>query len=338
MSGAPEKPRVAIMIGDPVGVGPEILVRALAEGAFQADCRAILIGSVDVLRNADRICGTGLSFDAVPPGSELPPESSDPRLFCVVDDGELTANSTRPGLVSAESGRAAYRWFMAATTLANRKAVEAVLILPIDSGSLKAAGLSLDKAHSEPEGSYQLRISGALRVVPITEHVPMRDVASFVRRDRILTVVELLAKQLKAWGIAAPRIAVAGLNPHAMFEEDAEEVRPAVEAAVAKGIDAVGPVTPDAVFRQAMDGAYDGVVTMYHDQGQIALKTAAFEGACTVFIGLPAIRVGIPHGSALDIAGTGKAQHYSVLAALQTIAALLTGRAPGRDPTLMAAQ
>jgi 4-hydroxythreonine-4-phosphate dehydrogenase len=136
----------------------------------------------------------------------------------------------------------------------------------------------------------------------------------------------MLDANLRKWGLKKPRIAVAGLNPHALFEEDREEIAPAVKAARSQGIDASGPVAPDSVFRMTLEGRYDAVVTMYHDQGQIALKTAAFEGACTIYMGLPYVLLNVPHGSAFDIAGKGVAQHRSMLAAMKTAAALAAGR------------
>jgi 4-hydroxythreonine-4-phosphate dehydrogenase len=126
--------------------------------------------------------------------------------------------------------------------------------------------------------------------------------------------------------MASPRLAVAGLNPHAMFDDDHRRIGPAVEAARAQGITVDGPVGPDSVFRLAMDGRYDGVVTMFHDQGQIVVKTVAFAGACTVYIGLPYVLLNVPHGTAFDIAGRGVAQHQSMLAAFKTAARLASGR------------
>src|SRR5262249_16657229 len=127
------------------------------------------------------------------------------------------------------------------------------------------------------------------------------------------------------WGLPKPRIAVAGLNPHAMFEEDREEVAPAIKEAREQGVDANGPISPDSVFRMALGGKFDAIVTMYHDQGQVAVKTSAFEGACTICLGLPYVLVAIPHGTAYDIAGTGKAQHFNMLAGLKTAARLAGG-------------
>jgi 4-hydroxythreonine-4-phosphate dehydrogenase len=196
----------------------------------------------------------------------------------------------------------------------------------MDSGALKKVGISMDGPDFEPPDTFQLRLSGALRVVPITEHIRTREIVSYVKQDRILKLIGLLDAQLRQWGIADPRIGVAGVNPHAAYEEEKEEIAPAVAAARAGGVRADGPVSPDSVFRMALEGRFDAVVTMFHDQGQIAVKTVGFAGACTVFLGLPYIRIGIPHGTAVEIAGNGKAQHFSMLAAIRTAAALADGR------------
>src|SRR5262249_48695371 len=143
---------------------------------------------------------------------------------------------------------------------------------------------------------------------------------------QVLKAIEAMHRALGKWGIASPLIGVAGLNPHAMFEEDTAEIAPAVQAATERQIRAEGPVSPDAIFRRGLEGKYDAIVGRYHDQGQIAVKTAAFDGACTIFIGLPYVRIGVPHGTAHDIAGKGVAQHETMLAAMRTAAALASGR------------
>jgi len=152
-----------------------------------------------------------------------------------------------------------------------------------------------------------------------------RDIPAMVTRANVLGLVLLIGETLERWGIAAPRIAVAGLNPHAAGTEDAAEIAPAVEEARARGIDVTGPLSPDTVFRRALHGEFDVVVAMYHDQGQIAIKTTGLEAACAIFIGLPYVRVGTPHGSAMDIAGRNKAQHGTMLTALNVAAGLAAG-------------
>ena len=173
-----------------------------------------------------------------------------------------------------------------------------------------------------------LRCSGNLRYVPIGEHVLIRDVPPSVTKDNVAGVIRLVGNQLERWGMKAPRIAVAGLNPHCAGSEDRDEIAPAVELTRAEGFDVTGPLSPDTVFRRALHGQFDVVVAMYHDQGQIAIKTTGLEEACAIFIGLPYVRVGVPHGSAMDIAGKGIAKPGTVLTALKTASRLINGEGP----------
>ena len=176
-----------------------------------------------------------------------------------------------------------------------------------------------------PPDTFLLRTSGKLRFIPIGEHVMIRDIPDTVTKANVLHVIKLIGDHLKRWGVANPRIAVAGLNPHAAGTEDAEQIAPAVAEARTLGLDVTGPLSPDTVFRRALHGEFDVVVAMYHDQGQIAIKTTGLEEACAIFIGLPYVRVGTPHGSALDIAGQNKAQHQTMLTALNAAASLASG-------------
>jgi len=214
-----------------------------------------------------------------------------------------------------------------AGALAREGALDGWIMAPVDTYSLRMAGVVQELDDLQPEGTFMFRMSGPLRVVPIAEHLRVRDIAASVTAERIAHVVRLTHDHLLRWGMAAPRLAVAGLNPHAMFEEDREIIAPAVAALAAEGIDVTGPVSPDAVFRQCIEGRHDAVISMYHDQGQIALKTAAFAGACTVYLGLPWVQLSVPHGTAFDIAGKGVAQPESMIAAMTTALALAEGRA-----------
>jgi len=317
------RPLIATVIGDPGGIGPEVCVKALAARGNVADATPLLIGSLHALQQAARVCEVDLRFAAV-----ASPEMAigDPDSVYVLDPGDLARSDIIVGSGSAACSRAVLAWIRLARGLAEQRRVQGWILAPVDNASLQRVAGDAAVHELEPPGTFQLRIGGSLRVVPISEHIRMRDVPDAVKRDHILRLVELLDVTLKSWGMPAARIAVAGLNPHAMFEEEVQDIVPAVQAARRAGIDAIGPISPDAVFRQAMEGVFDAVVTMYHDQGQIALKTAAFTGAWTVLLGLPYLRIGIPHGTAYDIAGTGRAQHASMLAALRAAAALATGK------------
>jgi 4-hydroxythreonine-4-phosphate dehydrogenase len=243
----------------------------------------------------------------------------------VLDPGEFDPANYTFGEPSEAAGQAVLKWIRLGTDLGKSGRIHGLVMGPKNSASLKLAGSKTVIGIPAPD-TYMLRLSGPLRVVPLSEHVRLSQAVEMVTPENVLKVIRLLNDNLIRWGLPRPRIAVAGINPHAMFDEDLERIEPAVVAARQLGIDTTGPLVPDAVFRQAAAGKYDAVVTMYHDQGQIAIKTLAFDGACTVHIGLPYVRIGIPHGTAFDIAGKGVAKHHSALAAMRTAAMLAAGR------------
>ncbi len=327
MRSVPTKPRIATVIGDPAGIGPEVCVKALATGAPQSRSIPILIGNIDAIVDAARICRVDLPLRPVEPARVA--ELGDTDRIAVIDPGNLRSDEYTVGEPSGPAARAGVEWIRLAQELAAAGAIAGFIMGPMNHKALALGGIAREFSEVpefEPPGTWQLRINGPLRAVPLTEHVRLRDVPQTVTREAVLRLIMTVDEHLRRWGIAHPRIAVAGLNPHAMFEEDAERIAPAVADARGRGIDASGPISPDAVFRQGLEGRSDAIVTMYHDQGQIAVKTAAFAGACTVFLNLPYVRMGIPHGTAYDIAGTGKAQHLTMLSAMNIAAALASGR------------
>ncbi len=316
-------PIIAAAIGDPAGIGPEVCAKAVASGELDGICRPLLVGDTETIKQAMAASGIRRPLRAM---SSLAKAQLEPGTVGVLDPGGVDSPAFVPGKPSAAAGRAAVHWIRVGSSLGERGDIDGMVMGPVDSDSLKLTGEVKDIDELQPAGTYMFRISGALRVVPITEHIRLRDVPATVTPQAVLKVIRLLDDKLRRWGLPKPRIAVAGLNPHAMFEEDREQVAPAVREARALGIDATGPVSPDSVFRMNLEGRYDAVITMYHDQGQIAVKTAAFEGACTIYMGLPYVLLNVPHGSAFDIAGKGIAQHRSMLAAMKTAAALASGR------------
>ena len=316
-------PVVATVIGDPCGVGPEVVLKALATGQPQAVSRPLLIGSLAALEKTRAACGIDIALRAIADSADARYE---PGVIDVLDPVPLDPEQLVFGRASAACGEAVLHWLDTAEHLGRAGVVQASIMAPIDSTAIRLTGKLKELDDLQPAGTWLLRVSDGLRVVPIAEHVLMRDVPATVTKAHVLALLRLLDDTLKRYGLAQPRIAVAGLNPHAMGPEDREQIAPAVEQARAEGIVASGPVSPDAVFRQCIEGRHDAVVSMYHDQGQIAVKTAVFEGACSIYIGLPYVHLSIPHGSAYDIAGKGIAQHRSMLSAMLTAAALAAGR------------
>jgi 4-phospho-D-threonate 3-dehydrogenase / 4-phospho-D-erythronate 3-dehydrogenase len=318
------KPLIATVIGDPSGIGPEVCVRSLATGALQTVGDYVLIGSIDALEDAAEIACADVTFRKISSAAEA--RGKNDGAIAVLDTGALARGDYTIGKPGANNGRAVHSWMRTGFDLVERKDAEGIVIASIDSTSLKMAGISV-KADMDPEGVWLLRVTGKLRTIPIAEHVLMREVPPMVKKPLVLEVILMIGEQMKRWGFANPKIAVAGLNPHCIGEEDAQEIAPAVEAAKERGFDVTGPLSPDTVFRHGLSGRFDVIVTMYHDQGQIAVKTVGLEDACTIFVGLPYVRVGIPHGSAMDIAGTGKAEPRTAATALRAAASLAAGKA-----------
>jgi 4-phospho-D-threonate 3-dehydrogenase / 4-phospho-D-erythronate 3-dehydrogenase len=318
------KPLIATVIGDPSGIGPEVCVRSLATGALQTVGDYVLIGSIDALEDAAEIACADVTFRKISSAAEA--RGKNGGAIAVLDTGALARGDYTIGKPGANNGRAVHSWMRTGFDLVERKDAEGIVIASIDSTSLKMAGISV-KADMDPEGVWLLRVTGKLRTIPIAEHVLMREVPPMVKKPLVLEVILMIGEQMKRWGFANPKIAVAGLNPHCIGEEDAQEIAPAVEAAKERGFDVTGPLSPDTVFRHGLSGRFDVIVTMYHDQGQIAIKTVGLEDACTIFVGLPYVRVGIPHGSAMDIAGTGKAEPRTAATALRAAASLAAGKA-----------
>jgi len=316
-------PIIATMLGDPSGISPEIIAKALATGAPQAVSRHLVIGCADALEQGIAVARVPLKVRRITRVAEAQFAAG---VVDVLDPGDLTAADYETGKPSAKAGIAVLGWMELAKRLSQNGELAGWIMAPIDRTAIKlGTGLS-DEEELMPEGSHVLRMSGPLRIVPVVEHMPIRMLSEYLTRERILHLIVRTHETFERWGLKQPRIAVAGLNAHARGVEEERNLKPAVADAKARGINVHGPVSPDAVFRHSIEGKQDVVVSMYHDQGQIALKTTAFAGACTVVIGLPYLYVTVPHGSAYDIAGKGIAQHASLLAAMKTAAALAAGK------------
>ena len=316
-------PVIAVVIGDPAGIGPEVCVKAAADGALDGQCLPLLIGDAQVVRQAARFAGVSLPVVVLPrPDAEV----MKPGQIHVLDPGGFDASALRMARVSAANGHAVLAAMKLGAEMGRHGLIQGLVWGPVHTDSMKATGLITDIDELQPAGTFMLRLSGPLRLVPLSEHVPLARAIELVTPESVLKLVRLVHETLRSWGWATPRIAVAGVNPHAMFEDDHRRIDPAVASARSEGINVVGPIAPDSVFRMSIEGRYDAVVTMFHDQGQIVIKTVGFAGACTVYIGLPYVLLNVPHGTAFDIAGKGVAQHQSMLAAFQTATRLASGQ------------
>jgi len=293
------KPRVAITVGDPAGIGPEVAARAAADPCVLEVCEPVIYA---------------------PPGEPVFP----------------------PGVLSAEAGRAAYDVIVRATSDARRGAVDAIATAPINKEAFRLAGLPW-AGHTDllahltgAERVAMMFHSDVLRVVLATVHIPLVEVPRALTRESLEGTIALTAGELPRFGVSAPRIGVAGLNPHAgehgLFgDEEARVMAPAIAACRARGIDVSGPFPADTIFGRAVRGEFDVIVACYHDQGLIPVKLLAFGQAVNVTLGLPIVRTSVDHGTAFDIAGRGVADPGSMIAAVR-LAARLASRPVGQTP------
>jgi 4-hydroxythreonine-4-phosphate dehydrogenase len=309
-------PRLIISAGDPAGIGPEVTLKALARPEVRALAEIAVAGDPAHLERTARALG-------------LPaPERVEPA-------GD--ASAVRPGELSAAGGAAAVAAIVRAVELVGAGAYDALVTGPINKEALRLAGFPWPghtELLAELAGGAEVRmllVAEPLRVVHVTTHRSLRSAIDAATRGRIARTIELGAAGVRALGVDRPRVAVAGLNPHAgeggLFgDEEVREIAPAVAEARAAGIEASGPWPPDTVFWRAARGEFDLVVAMYHDQGHIPIKLAGFDEGVNVTLGLPFARASVDHGTAFDIAGRGAARWQSMAAAIRVGALLAGGR------------
>lgn len=317
------RPIIAVVIGDPAGIGPEIVARALSTGRVHECSRPVLIGSAAAMERALDMTGVSAKIRKV---SSLEALSSDARVIDVIDDGAMAAEDLPLAKDTAQAGEAVCRWIDHAHELARRGSVAALVLAPISSGSFKLAGKRPQTISPVLGESYLVLFSGPLRVAHLTDHLPLGTVSGLLTPDLVLNALRKLDVAMRNWGLERKRIGVAGFNPHASGQEEQFALGPAVALARADGIDAEGPVSPDAVFRQCIEGRYDLVLAMYHDQGHIAVKTWGFSGNCVMVLGPPYLFLSVAHGTAYDIVGKGIADPTMMLNAMRTAAHLADGK------------
>jgi len=319
-------------MGDPAGVGPEIVIKALSEEIIYECCRPLVVGDLQVLERARKLVGSSLTLRAI---AAVADARFTPPMVDVLDLHNVDWSRVQPGTVCAEAGQAAVEYVMRAAELALAGQVQAMATAPLNKEAMQLGGYDfighteiLAELTGTPRCTTML-VSGPLRVVHVTRHVPLREVASLITRDRVLETIEIAAEGLRAWGMARPRLAVAALNPHAgegglLGDEEMGVIAPAVKAARERGIDACGPFPADSLFTRALRGEFDAVVAMYHDQGHIPIKVYGFEESVTVTLGLPIVRTSVDHGTAFDIAWQGVADPRSMIEAIKLAARLAT--------------
>ncbi len=328
-----ERRVVVITMGDPAGVGPEVAAKALARDEVWECCRPLVVGDAGVMREAIALVAGLLAIHAITDTAEA---RFDPAAPDVLDLANVDPATWKPGQVSAAAGQAAVEYIERAVRLVQSGQANAIATGPINKAALQAAGVpyightELLAALAGAERVTTMLATTGLRVVHVTRHVSLAQVAAHITREAVLETIRLTDEGLCKMGFERPRLAVAALNPHGgdgglLGREEIEAIAPAIATARAEGIEAIGPIPADSVFFRAIHGEFDVVVAMYHDQGHIPIKTHGFERSVTVTLGLPFVRTSVDHGTAFDIAWQGKASEESMVEAICLAARLVGG-------------
>lgn len=328
-------PIIGITMGDPFGVGPEIILKALSASRIYGYCKPIVIGDPQVLSDAAGPAGWQGGLCTISCTDEANPL---PNHIDVICPSGLKSSSFSPGSPSAEGGKAAAQCIEEAVGLAMAGELDAIVTCPINKAMLNAAGYAFEGhtqmiAHLTGAKSYVMMLAGSrLRVCLVTIHVSLRQVPDLITQDKVYQTIALSYSALRQdFAISAPRLAVAALNPHAgeqgLFGREEEEViSPAISRAKREGITVYGPFPADTLFWRAAQGQFDAVIAMYHDQGLGPLKLIHFYDAANITLGLPIVRTSVDHGTAYELAGTGKANPSSLMTALQMASMIVKNR------------
>ncbi len=311
--------RIGITMGDPSGIGPEIIVATLAEMSDEARSQSAVIGNFDLLRRADSVRGTKLSFvEGVDAANGKVP---------VIHVATKDQDQITDGKATAAGGEAAYRYVEKAVQLCLAGDISVIVTAPLNKAAMHSAGHHYD-GHTEllaeltgAKSSFMLLAGDKLNAVHVTTHMSLRNAAVKPTIERVLATIQAGHAHFRELGYEHPRIAVAGLNPHCGEEgifgdEEQTRIAPAIEAAKKEGIDVQGPISGDTVFYRALKGEFDLVVAQYHDQGHIPTKLISFDETVNVSLGLPIRRTSVDHGTAFDIAWQGIANNANMTSAI----------------------
>ena len=329
------RPTIAITMGDPAGIGPEVIMKALAQEATRAICNPLVIGDANRLRKAGRLVGTPVAVDALDDAGQA--DFSGTAVQCL--DLKLVPDDLPFGQMSAAAGEVAYRCIEKAVEVVQAGDAQAICTAPLSKEALHAAGHKYP-GHTEllahltgtPEVSMML-VSQKLRVIHVTTHIGLLDAIEKIEPGLVERVIARGHDVLVRAGIANPKIGVCAINPHAgengLFGrgEEASKIAPAIAACQRRGWDVRGPLPADTLFFLAGRGDYDMVVAMYHDQGHGPVKVLGLEAGVNITVGLPVIRTSVDHGTAFDIAGKGIAEPGSMIEALRQAAELAASTA-----------
>ncbi len=336
------KPRLAITMGDPAGIGAEVIVKAFSDLAIFHRATPFVIGVPDCLELAMQQTGIQLPIRCITNLDEIEevPNVLQVLVPQALVDKPFAFSDHEQGCVSAECGRVAVQLFESAVGYCLAGDLQGVVTCPINKESVHAAGYHADIGHQEIlarlTGSVltaTMLMTTGLKVAHLSTHQSLAQAVAYVQKPVLLEKLRLTSSCLEQWGYRAPKIAVAALNPHGgeggmLGREEIEEIEPAVEAAVAQGLNVVGPYPADSVFYRAVRGEFDAVMALYHDQGHIAIKGHNFEDSITATMGIPFVRTSVDHGTAFDIAGQNKANSNGLSIAVSSAVDMLNGTLP----------
>ena len=322
------KPIVGITMGDPAGIGPEIIAKALSQRVIFDICRPIVIGSLKVLQDEFKIYNADMEIKAFDDNFQA---GHNEGIIGIVDIDNIDIARLEKGKISGVCGKAAYEYVEKAARLALEGKIHAIATAPVNKEALKQGGIPYI-GHTEmlegltgvknPLTMFQVE---ALRIFFLTRHVSLKKACDLVTEERVYQLIKRSSDALNRIGVENPNLAVAGLNPHGgehgLFgNEELEEIEPAVSRAVGEGYRIVGPIPADSVFHFGLMGKYDAVLSLYHDQGHIAAKMVDFEKTVSITNNMPFLRTSVDHGTAFDIAGKGVASETSMFEAIRLAA------------------
>ena len=319
---------IAIPMGDAAGIGPEITVKSLAKEEIYSMCKPLVVGDAKIIRKAIEVTGVDLNVNVV----ASPIDGSYKfGTIDIIDLNNIDLESFEPGSVSSQNGQAAFEFIKRSVELAMAGEVKALATTPINKESLKAANVPyightemLEDLGGSPDPLTMFQVNG-MRIFFLTRHLSVADAIKQMTKERVRDYLNRCDQALQRLGVETRKLAVAGLNPHAgeggLFGmEEVEEIKPGVELAKADGIDAYGPVPADSVFFQALNGKYNAVLSLYHDQGHIAAKMTDFHRTISITNGLPFLRTSVDHGTAFDIAWKNIASEVSMFECIKLAA------------------
>lgn len=323
------RPLIAITAGDPAGIGPEIILSALSEPAIYKVCRPFAIGDLAVISSAKKITGSMLKLNLISDPSMGQYKAGTIDLLCL---SELDFDETSWANPTIDSGKAMVEYITKATDMALNEEISAVVTCPINKKIMQIAGFDYN-GHTEliaertKTKDFVMMLAGdKLKVSLVTIHMPLKNVSDALSTESVFKTIKITGEALiKRFGIKSPKIAVAGLNPHAgesgiFGNEEKEIIIPAIEKSVKEDFKVSGPFPPDTIFYNAFNKNYDAVISMYHDQGLIPFKMVHFKDGVNTTLGIPIVRTSVDHGTAYDIAGKGKADPGSLIAAIKMAA------------------